>query len=198
MTVTRQLTKSREFRQNYLCDFHLRDASAFRLYSIWFIFYGARHDDEPGTGQLRAVQHLHLQWRGQHRLVRQLYGATHPPCHEGQVCRQAFNPILHTAFLHWLWKEILQNISLVKNPVFCKPSSKFVVNQRIFKSNSNYLSLNHVCKIGLRQNTDHRNLLNVPILSCYFFGKLKSIEGYNQIDGMDSLELWPRSTFLIW
>jgi hypothetical protein len=24
-TVTRQLTKSRDFRQNYLCDFHLRD-----------------------------------------------------------------------------------------------------------------------------------------------------------------------------
>jgi hypothetical protein len=65
-----------------------------------FIFFGARHDDEPGAGQLRAVQHLHLQWRGKHRLVRQLHGATHPPGHEGQVCIQAFNPILHTAWLN--------------------------------------------------------------------------------------------------
>jgi hypothetical protein len=58
------------------------DCILYRLFSL-----ESRHDDEPGACQLREVQHLHLQCRGQHRLVRQLHGATHPPGHEGQVCR---------------------------------------------------------------------------------------------------------------
>ncbi len=39
MTVTQQLTQSRDFRQNYLCDFHLWNLSAWKqmLLSCWLI-----------------------------------------------------------------------------------------------------------------------------------------------------------------
>ena len=45
--------------------------------------------DQPRAGKLRPLLHLHLQRRGQHRLVRQLHGAAHAQDHQHQVLFRA-------------------------------------------------------------------------------------------------------------